>query len=216
MKIISVTPLTIPDVKVIKFARFADERGYFTETIRTRDLRTIPKAPELHDFEFHQINESFSHENVLRGLHFQYEPHMGKLVRAIEGSIIDIALDIRVESETFGKAVLYELSYDKKADSQDWLWVPPGFAHGFIAMSNDTRMEYACTGWWNPQCEFGITVFDKSIDWTTADEQLLKKFKELLQNAIINEKDKGGMTLSAWKQCKDTHKFMSTLPKTKN
>ncbi|MFO0704287.1 MAG: dTDP-4-dehydrorhamnose 3,5-epimerase family protein [Patescibacteria group bacterium] len=215
MKILSVIPLALEDVKVINFERFHDDRGYFTETLRVQDITTAPKLPELHGVNFYQLNESISKTNVLRGLHFQWEPHMGKLVRSIDGSIIDIALDIRPDSVTFGKAVLYKLSYDKTAKSQDWLWVPAGFAHGFLSLTEDARIEYACTGWWNPQCERGITVFDKEIDWSLANKDLYKTISEILPKAILNQKDKEGMTLSVWKTSDDVKKFASTLPKTK-
>ncbi len=213
MKIISVTPLALQDIKLIRFARFVDERGYFTEVIREQDLTTAPKLPELHGKNFYQINESLSAKGVVRGLHFQWEPHMGKLVRATDGTIIDIVVDIRTDSPTFGKAELQKLSFDKKADYQDWLWIPPGFAHGFVALSVGARIEYACTGWWNPQCEKGITPNDESIDWSLADKNLLKELKEIFPNAIMNDKDKNGLTLSAWKESEEAPKYMSSLPR---
>lgn len=212
MKIISVTPLAIQELKLIRFARFVDDRGYFTEIIREQDLTTAPKLPELHGMRLYQINESLSAKNVVRGLHFQWEPHMGKLVRATDGSIIDIALDVRIGSTTFGKAVLQRLSFDRRDDYQDWIFVPPGFAHGFVALSNNTRIEYACTGWWNPQCERGITPCDKNIDWSLADEELLSELKEILPSALINDKDKNGLSLSSWKESEEAVKYISTLP----
>ncbi len=215
MKITAIKPQALPEVVALTFGRFLDERGYFTETIRIQDLKTIPKLPALHDFTFHQINESVSQKNVIRGLHFQWNPHMGKLVRALEGSLIDVALDIRPESPNFGKAVTYTLRYDVTASEQDWLWIPPGFAHGFVALNNPTRMEYICTGFWNPQCELGIKITDPRIDWSLADTDEVAHIQSLMKNdaAIMNTKDKEGLTLEAWKAHDRLHDFTQSLPK---
>lgn len=213
MKILSVQRLVVPDIKIIRFARFADERGYFAETIRIQDLTTAPKLPELHDSKFYQMNESYSKKNVIRGLHVQWDPHMGKLVRVIDGSILDFALDVRIGSPTFGKIIIYELIFDLVSDSQDWIWVPPGFAHGFLTTSEFARIEYVCTGWWNPTCERGITIFDDNIDWSLASKPLVDKVQKAFPKAIINEKDRNGLTLQAWKQSEDAQKFTSSLPK---
>ncbi len=215
MKILSVQPLTIPDVKIIKFARFADERGYFAETLRIQDLTTAPKLPELHDSKFYQMNESYSKKNVIRGLHIQWDPHMGKLVRVIDGSILDFALDVRVGSQTFGKIVIHELVFDLVSDSLDWIWVPPGFAHGFLTTSEFARIEYVCTGWWNPLCERGIDIFDGDIDWSLANQNLVEKAKASFPKAIMNDKDRNGLSLQVWKQSEDAQKFTGSLPKIK-
>ena len=157
MKILSVTPLAIPDVKVVRIGRFADERGYFTETMRGEDLAKIAEIPFFATATWHQMNESYSVAGVVRGLHFQWNPHQGKLVRATEGKLIDLALDIREGSPTQGKIVGYELHYDPKDTFQDLLWLPPGFAHGFVSLT-DCRLEYICTGIWSPTSERALSL----------------------------------------------------------
>src|SRR5258706_12985222 len=104
MKVISVKPLLIPDIKVIKFKRFTDHRGYFTEHYRKSDFKDIL------DVNFVQYNESYSKSSTVRGLHFQWNPYMGKLVRTVYGRMLDTVLDIRKGSPTFGKAIIYDMS----------------------------------------------------------------------------------------------------------
>src|SRR5256885_2155696 len=109
MKITEVKALPISSVKTIKFARFRDQRGYFTEHYRRSDLENHPEARFMKKVSFVQCNESFSRKGTLRGLHFQWNPYMGKLVRTISGHMIDIFLDIRKGSPTFGKAYLHDM-----------------------------------------------------------------------------------------------------------
>ncbi len=211
MKLLSVASLTIPDVKVIRIARFGDERGYFTETMRGEDLAKIAEIPFFATTTWHQMNESYSVAGVVRGLHFQWNPHQGKLVRATEGRLIDLALDIREGSPTQDKIVGYELHYDPKEDFQDLLWLPPGFAHGFVALT-ECRLEYLCTGVWSPTSERAIRIHDPQIDWSLVDVSLKSQVDKVLQNALMADKDRNGLTLAQWQSSPDKQIFTQTLP----
>src|SRR5262245_54329953 len=109
MKILSVVDLALPGIKVIRFARFRDQRGYFTEPFRRSDVDSHAQLEALRGASFVQANESHSSANVVRGLHFQWNPFMGKLVRTITGHMVDIALDLRKGSPTLGKAIMYDM-----------------------------------------------------------------------------------------------------------
>lgn len=208
MKIIEINELSIPDVKVIEFQRFSDERGYFTETFKESDFLNNEKMTFLKNYtKFPQCNESFSKKGVIRGLHVQWNPFQGKLVRVISGKIIDFALDIRNNSQTKGKIVGHELSSNYEKDKGEWIWVPVGFAHGFVALE-DTTIEYFCTGEYSPGCEAGISPFAKDIDWSLCDEKVKKLFDEVAHhNPLISEKDKNAQSLSEWFENNDSEKF---------
>lgn len=212
MKILSVKPLAIPEVKVIRIGRFGDSRGYFTEIMRLSDLAKVKEIPEFASIIWHQMNESFSMANVARGLHFQWSPHQGKLIRATQGRLIDLALDIREGSPTQGMLVGYELAYDPQDAYQDLLWVPSGFAHGFVALT-DCRMEYFCSSTWSPETERAIQLTDPQIDWSRMSEVLRSRVQSLLQGALIADKDKNGLTLAQWSASKEKTVFMETLPR---
>lgn len=212
MKIISTTPLTIPEIKVIRIGRFGDNRGYFTEIMRTSDLSKMSEIPELASVTWHQVNESFSFGNVARGLHFQWSPHQGKLIRATQGGLIDLALDIREGSYTQGKIVGYELTYNPQESFQDLVWVPPGFAHGFIALT-DCRLEYFCSSTWSPQTERAIQLTDPQIDWSLMGQDMRSQVQSLLSAALIAEKDKNGLTLAEWGASVEKNNYMDTLPR---
>src|SRR5439155_25851733 len=145
-----------PEIKVIRFGRFRDYRGYFTEHFRRSDLHTHPQTAFLKGVEFVQGNESFSRAGTIRGLHFQWNPYMGKLVRTLSGHMIDLVLDIRKGSPTFGKAVAYEMPANAQDAFGEWIWVPPGFAHGNAFLA-ETSIEYFCSGEYSPHCEAGIS-----------------------------------------------------------
>lgn len=211
MKILSVTPLALPEVYLLKVARFVDDRGYFTETLRIGDVAQIAQIPYFAQATWHQINESSSQAGVVRGMHVQWNPHMGKLIRALDGTLIDLIMDVRVNSKTFGHIIGYELHYHKDENYQDMVWVPPGFAHGFMALTQ-CRMEYICTGWWNPSSERALTLYDHHINWSLMDVSMRETIQATLPNAIMAEKDKNGLTLEAWNNAKDTITFMDTLP----
>ncbi|MCX7991290.1 MAG: dTDP-4-dehydrorhamnose 3,5-epimerase family protein, partial [Proteobacteria bacterium] len=175
MKILEVLSLKIEDIKVIKFAKFKDDRGYFTEVFRQQDIEGLDF---LKGYKFYQANESYSKANVIRGLHFQWNPYMGKLVRTIRGRMIDLALDIRKNSPTFGKIIAYDMPAFTDREYSEWIWIPPGFAHGNI-FTEETMIEYFCTGWWSPQTEAGINPFAEDIDWSLCDKGLKMIFEEV-------------------------------------
>ena len=192
MKILEVLPTVFDEVKLIKFARFVDNRGYFTETYRFSQLEEV-----IPDLKIKQIMESHSKKWVLRGLHFQYDPPMGKLVRTVVGEMIDFFLDIRPNSKTFGKigAVKMPSSWDDDFDT--WIWVPFGFAHGNLYLEEST-IEYFATATWNSSSEVGINPLSKDIDWNLVDKEILNIFKNNQEKFIISEKDKGGVNLKDW------------------
>lgn len=195
MKILDVKSLGISDIKVFKYHRFSDERGYFTEIYRSSDLQK-----EIPSFENLQSNESYSKKGVIRGLHAQWNPYMGKLVRVLQGRIIDLALDIRSNSATFGKLVGYELITFSTQQAGEWIWLPVGFAHGIVCLEEST-IEYFCTGEYNPECEFGISPLAKDIDWTMCDADIREKVQKVLADTpLISEKDKNGIpSIKEWK-----------------
>jgi len=204
MKILAVKSLNFPEVKLIKFGRFSDNRGYFTETFRASQFlkEAIP------GFKILQINESYSQKGVIRGLHFQWHPYMGKLVRVIYGQIIDLFLDIRKGSPSFGKIAGYQLVSQPKHQTNEWLWIPIGFAHGFLALE-DSTIEYLCTGEYNPQCEAGISPLAADIDWALCDKKIRNQFNKSIKNGvIISEKDKQGLTVGEWSKDKRSENFI--------
>ena len=145
----------IKDVLIIEPKLFGDERGFFVETFsaaRYREMAGIDK-------EFVQDNHSRSQRGVLRGLHFQKKYPQGKLIRVVSGEVFDVAVDIRENSETYGKWVGVILSADNKRQ----LWVPPGFAHGFLTLSETADFEYKCTEYYNPEDEGCLAWNDETV-----------------------------------------------------
>lgn len=199
MKILSVKALAIPDVKVIRFARFGDPRGFFTEPYRRSDFATHPEMTFLKDAEFVQINESFSHPGVVRGLHFQWNPYMGKLVRTCSGRMVDLVLDIREGSPWHGRIIAYDMPAGTTEDYAEWIWVPPGFAHGNF-FTAPTQIVYLCTGEYSPGCEAGISPLSAGLDWSLCEPGLKTLFDELAPGAVLSDKDRKGLTLSAWRE----------------
>ena len=199
MKITEIRSLAISDVKVVRFERFADSRGYFTELFRLNDFRTNELLKDsFKDAMILQQNESYSAPMVVRGLHFQWNPFMGKLVRTIQGRMIDIVLDIRKGSPTFGKAIMHDMPSDPAKKENEWIWVPPGFAHGNF-FTESTSIEYNCTGDYSPGCEAGISPLAADIDWSLCDADLLALFKATMSSGmIISDKDQAGLTLNEW------------------
>ena len=192
MKILEVKKLAIPQIKVFKIQRFSDFRGYFTETFRQQDLEKV-----IPNFKVIQINESYSKKRVFRGLHFQWNPYMAKFIRVIKGVIIDIGLDIRLKSPTYGKAIAYQIKSNENIDFFEAIFLPIGFAHG-VYFLEESIIEYYCNSSWDPQSEASINPLSKTIDWSLTDENLKKILKENLSQAIISEKDKQGILLEDW------------------
>jgi dTDP-4-dehydrorhamnose 3,5-epimerase len=198
MKILEVKALAIPAVKVIRFGRFADQRGYFCEPFRRSDFDTHPDTTFLAGVQFVQANESYSKPSTVRGLHFQWNPFMGKLVRTIHGTMVDIVLDIRVGSPTFGQAIMYELNSDVSDGFADWIWVPPGFAHGNY-FNREAQIEYFCSGEYSPGCEASISPLAADIDWSLADAGLKAGLDAIVAGSpIITDKDRDGFSVAAW------------------
>jgi dTDP-4-dehydrorhamnose 3,5-epimerase len=197
MKILRVTTLAIPDVKVIRYARFPDERGYFTEVYRRGDFRQLAEVPGFQEVDFVQSNESLSRPGVVRGLHFQWNPFQGKLVRTIAGHMVDMALDIRKGSPTFGKVIAYDMPAAPDDDWGEWIWLPPGMAHGTYFLAA-THIEYFCTGQWNPACEAGICPFAADLDWSLCQPELKARLDRLAASAVISPKDRQGFSLADW------------------
>lgn len=197
MKILSLNSLAIPEVKIIRFARFSDIRGYFTESYRRSDFTNHPEMTFMKDFSFMQQNESYSKKYVLRGLHFQWNPYMGKMVRTIQGHMIDIFCDIRKGSPTYGKVVMHNMPMSPEKEFSEWIWIPPGFAHGNLFLQ-ETTIEYMCSGEYSQGCEAGISPLALDLDWSICDKQLMGYLNSLSNKLIISDKDRLGLSMDAW------------------
>ncbi|MCK5175605.1 MAG: dTDP-4-dehydrorhamnose 3,5-epimerase family protein [Planctomycetes bacterium] len=198
MKITEIEALKIEDVKIVRFVRFCDHRGYFTEHFRRSDFANHAELGFMKGVEFVQCNESCSKKGVIRGLHFQWNPYMGKLVRTLAGRMVDVVLDIRKGSDTFGKAICYDMPTDPTVDYHEWIWVPPGFAHGNF-FTEDGKIEYFCSGEYSPGCEAGISPLAADIDWSLCDAGLKKEFDDIVfSTELITEKDRDGFTMQGW------------------
>ena len=174
----------IPDVQIIEPTVFGDDRGYFMETYNQNDFKEAGLG-----MVFVQDNQSASSKGVLRGLHFQKQYPQGKLVRVIKGCVFDVAVDLRENSQTYGKWFGVELSEENKKQ----FYIPEGFAHGFLVLSDVAEFCYKCTDFYHPGDEGGLAWNDPEIgvEWP------LEEGVDL----IISEKDQ------KWKGLKDTFKF---------
>lgn len=181
---ITVTPCDIEGLYVIEPTVFKDERGYFVETYNQNDMKEAGL-----DMVFVQDNQSMSTRGVLRGLHFQKQFPQGKLVRVVRGKVFDVAVDLRFDSKTYGKWFGVELS----AENMKQFYIPEGFAHGFLVLSDEAEFCYKCTDFYHPGDEGGLAWNDPEIgvEWP------LEEGVDL----IISEKDQ------KWKGLKDTFKF---------
>ena len=181
---ITVTPCDIEGLYVIEPTVFKDERGYFVETYNQNDMKEAGL-----DMVFVQDNQSMSTRGVLRGLHFQKQFPQGKLVRVVRGKVFDVAVDLRSDSKTYGKWFGVELS----AENMKQFYIPEGFAHGFLVLSDEAEFCYKCTDCYHPGDEGGLAWNDPEIgvEWP------LEEGVDL----IISEKDQ------KWKGLKDTFKF---------
>ena len=175
------------DVIVVVPEIFQDARGFFTETFRADQFKALGLPTE-----FLQDNHSRSSKGVVRGLHFQWEPPMGKLMRVTAGSAFLVAVDIRKGSPTFGQWVGIEAS----ADNRRCVWAPAGFARGFCALSDGTEIQYKCTGIYNAKGEGGIRWNDPAIG-----------IKWPLTDVFVSEKDAKARLLSEWVASPDSDNF---------
>ncbi len=174
-------PQSIPEVLLIKPKVFGDERGYFVETFRQDKF----EAAVGHKVDFIQDNESKSTKGVLRGLHFQLPPFaQSKLVRVIEGAVLDIAVDIRQGSPTFGQYITAELS----ADNKHQMFVPRGFAHGFVVLTDTTIFAYKVDNYYSPECDRGLAYNDSqlNIDWQLPKSLLKLSEKDQKQPGLVD------------------------------
>ena len=178
------TRTAIPDVVIIEPKVHGDSRGYFVETFRQDKLEEFLG----YKINFCQDNESKSSRGVLRGLHYQLPPHaQTKLVRVIHGRVLDVAVDIRKNSPTFGKYVAVILS----AENKKQLLVPRGFAHGFVVLEDDTVFAYKVDNYYSPECDRGIAFDDKNlnIDWILNHDELNLSAKDTKQPKLNETND---------------------------
>ena len=174
------TPLAIPDVILFEPKVFGDDRGFFFESFNQAAF----DAAVGRKVSFVQDNHSRSAKHVLRGLHYQIQQPQGKLVRVVEGEVFDVAVDIRKSSPTFGKWVGEILSAENKRQ----LWVPEGFAHGFVVLSECAEFLYKTTDYWAPQ-------FERCISWK--DAELAIDWPLDGGKPLLSEKDANGLTFNA-------------------
>lgn len=172
-------PTAIPDVVVIEPTVFGDDRGFFMETWREDQFHE-----HIGSYTFVQDNHSKSNANVLRGLHYQLQQTQGKLVRVTAGAVFDVAVDCRRSSATFGQWVGETLS----ADNKKQLWVPPGFAHGFYTLEDNTEFVYKCTDYYAPEHERCLLWNDPDLNiaWPILEEQ----------QPALSTKDAAGLPLN--------------------
>jgi dTDP-4-dehydrorhamnose 3,5-epimerase len=161
------TPTAIPDVLVLEPTVYGDARGFFFESFNARDFHDATGL----DVTFVQDNHSRSAKGVLRGMHYQIEHPQGKLVRVVQGEVFDVAVDLRASSPSFGRWVGQVLS----ADNRKQIWVPPGFAHGFLVLSDTAEFLYKTTDYWYPEHERCLLWNDPKvgIEWPIAGEPRL-------------------------------------------
>lgn len=169
----AVIKTAIEGVYIIEPTVFGDERGYFFESYNEERFRSETGI----DVHFVQDNESRSKRGVLRGLHFQKKPYaQAKLVRVVRGKVLDVVVDIRKESPTFDKHMAVELS----GDNHRQLFIPKGFAHGYVVMEDDTVFQYKCDEFYHPEAEGGIAWNDPDIgiDWGVAESDITLSEKD--------------------------------------
>ena len=172
----------IEGLVIIEPTVFGDDRGFFMESYSKKDFEEIGL-----NMEFVQDNHSKSKKGVLRGLHFQTKHTQGKLVRVIAGSVLDVAVDLRFGSKTFGQHFIVELTEQNKK----MFYVPEGFAHGFLTLEDDTEFQYKCTDYYAPEFDSGVLWNDKDININWNFEKYGLKEEEIL----LSEKDKVQQTL---------------------
>jgi dTDP-4-dehydrorhamnose 3,5-epimerase len=171
--------LSIPEVLLIKPKLYFDDRGAFFESFNDKKFKELSGL----DINFVQDNVSFSKKGVLRGLHFQQAPfEQAKLVQVLKGKVLDVAVDIRENSPSYGKYVSYELSDENNFQ----LFIPRGFAHGFLTLSEEVIFSYKCDNYYAPNCDSGIIYNDSNINinWGDNIENLIVSDKDLLLNPL--------------------------------
>ncbi len=173
---IIVKPSTILDVLIIEPKIFGDDRGFFFESFNESNFSEVIGRK----IRFVQDNHSLSKKGVLRGLHYQLEKTQGKLVRVVRGCVFDVAVDLRRTSSTFGKWVGVELS----AENKKQMWIPEGFAHGFLVLSEEAEFLYKTTDYWHPASE-------QCIVWN--DPNLNIQWPNISTEIITNQKDRSGL-----------------------
>ncbi len=169
----NVLKTNIDGVLILEPTRYGDQRGYFMESFSARDFEQAVG----YSVHFVQDNESLSAKGVLRGLHFQREPYaQAKLVRVVRGRVLDVAVDIRKGSPTFGRYVAVELS----GENGRQLFIPKGFAHGFLALEDETVFQYKCDEYYHPESEDGIAWNDPevAIDWGVGEDEVILSEKD--------------------------------------
>jgi dTDP-4-dehydrorhamnose 3,5-epimerase len=183
-----VEEIFIPDVKIITSSVFEDERGFFMEAFNKKEFDQLGIPTN-----FVQLNHSRSDYGVVRGLHFQWEPPMGKLMRVTVGEAFLVAVDIRKNSPTLGKWWGGIFSEENKKQ----IWAPAGFARGICSLSKRTEVQYLITGEWNKSCESEILWNDPDIgiNWP-------------IKNPMLSEKDSKAKTFKQWLESKDSNNFM--------
>jgi dTDP-4-dehydrorhamnose 3,5-epimerase len=185
-------PTPLPDVVVVRHQVFRDDRGFFMEVYR-RDLFEPLGLPA----EFVQLNHSRSARGVVRGLHFQWQPAMGKLMRVTSGRAFLVAVDIRKGSPSLGEWFGIELSEDAPRQ----VWAPAGFARGFAVLSDHAEIEYLCTGTYNGEAESGIRWDDPEIgiEWP---------LDELDEAPTLSDKDRSAQSLAEWLERPESDRFL--------
>jgi dTDP-4-dehydrorhamnose 3,5-epimerase len=174
---VKIVATDLPGVVIIEPKVFGDERGFFYESYNERDFREKTGL----DVRFVQDNHSRSARGVLRGLHYQIQWPQGKLVRATVGAVYDVVVDVRKSSPTFGKWLGFELSAENKLS----VWIPPGYAHGFLVTSNYAELQYKTTDYWAP-------TFERCIRWNDSQIGISWPF---IDSLILSEKDKSAPDL---------------------
>lgn len=174
----NIQELAIPDIKLITPKKFGDARGFFMETFKQATFNEAVGA----DVRFVQDNHSFSAPiHTVRGLHYQSPPHaQGKLLRCIKGRLLDVAVDVRKGSDSYGQHVSAEIS----AENGCQIWIPTGFLHGFVTLEPDTEVLYKCTDYYHPECDGSVFWNDPDlgINWTCDPA-----------NAVVSSKDEGAI-----------------------
>lgn len=164
----------IPDLLLFEPRLFEDERGYFYESFSQKEFFKVSGI----DLSFVQDNHSYSKYGVVRGLHFQKPPYeQAKLIKVVQGEIYDVVVDLRKNSPTFGKCLGFRLS----AENKQQLYVPRGFAHGFVVLSQSAEVLYKCDNFYAPQAEGGIIFNDTflAIDWIVKESEIVVSQKDL-------------------------------------